>query len=185
MSIFDTKESRAQKELDRLTKIKRQVAAEAKVNDRIRMKNKELKATIADLRGEKEENLRRQQESEREFLKTPAGHAKSARQAGHTIFQYVDVIEATKGSVVPMVGTITRSTKGGGFSTSGGIMTDPSKKGEGRPLIQDIEREGWKLVHTGYVFQETGSESRDKFLASGQQTAVSGRVLGIYLFRRV
>jgi hypothetical protein len=33
------------------------------------------------------------------------------------------------------------------------------------------------------VFIETGQSSRDRFLASGQQTVVNGEVVGIYLFR--
>lgn len=49
--------------------------------------------------------------------------------------------------------------------------------------LDAIERQGWKLEHAGYVFRVTGSESRDKFLASGQQEAVSGEIIGIYLFR--
>lgn len=97
-------------------------------------------------------------------------NAQMAHQAGHTIFQYVDLIEATKAVVTPMVGVSTTSRK---------------KRDRFLPIIQLIEEQGWELIHAGYVFQETGSESRDKFLASGQQVAVSGHVLGIYLFRAV
>jgi hypothetical protein len=39
-------------------------------------------------------------------------------------------------------------------------------------------------VNGSFVFLELGSESRDKFLASGQQVAVKGSVLGYYLFKR-
>jgi hypothetical protein len=46
-----------------------------------------------------------------------------------------------------------------------------------------IEAVGWRLEHVGYVFVVTSESSRDKLLASGQQVAVSGRTLGIYLFR--
>jgi hypothetical protein len=34
------------------------------------------------------------------------------------------------------------------------------------------------------VLLELGSESRDKFIASGQHVAVKGTVLGYYLFKR-
>jgi hypothetical protein len=47
-----------------------------------------------------------------------------------------------------------------------------------------IEAVGWKLEHVGYVFMITGESSRDKFLATGERTAVSGQTIGIYLFRR-
>ncbi len=50
-------------------------------------------------------------------------------------------------------------------------------------VIQSIEEEGWRLEHVGYVYRITGSQSRDKFIASGQQEAVSGEIVGIYLFR--
>lgn len=51
-------------------------------------------------------------------------NAKMAYQAGHTIFQYVDVIEATKAVVTPMVGVSTTSRK---------------KRDRSLPVIQLIE----------------------------------------------
>ena len=41
-----------------------------------------------------------------------------------------------------------------------------------------------ELVTGSFVFLELGSESRDKFMASGQQIAVKGTILGYYLFGR-
>ncbi|MDQ2850263.1 MAG: hypothetical protein M3Y49_05935 [Actinomycetota bacterium] len=46
-----------------------------------------------------------------------------------------------------------------------------------------IEAIGWKLEHVGYVFVVTGENSRANFLVSGQNVAVSGETVGIYLFR--
>ncbi len=46
-----------------------------------------------------------------------------------------------------------------------------------------IEAIGWKLEHVGYVFVVTGENSRVNFLVSGQNVAVSGETIGIYLFR--
>lgn len=51
------------------------------------------------------------------------------------------------------------------------------------PILAAIEREGWGLIHAGYVFRETGSVSRDKFLSSGQVVGVTGDIVGVYLFR--
>jgi hypothetical protein len=48
-----------------------------------------------------------------------------------------------------------------------------------------IEAVGWHLENVGYVFVVTSESSRDKFLATGQQVAVSGETVGIYLFRNV
>jgi hypothetical protein len=44
--------------------------------------------------------------------------------------------------------------------------------------------EGWELVNASFVFHELGSESRDKFLATGQNIAVKGTVIGYYVLRR-
>lgn len=49
--------------------------------------------------------------------------------------------------------------------------------------ISLIESEGWQLWHVGYVWQQTGSVSRDKMLSSGQVAAVTGEIIGIYLFK--
>lgn len=35
-----------------------------------------------------------------------------------------------------------------------------------------------------FVFVEQGQESRDKFMASGQNVAIKGEVVGYYLFKR-
>lgn len=49
--------------------------------------------------------------------------------------------------------------------------------------LSAIEAIGWKLEHVGYVFVVTGENSRGNFLVSGQNVAVSGETIGIYLFR--
>lgn len=51
-------------------------------------------------------------------------------------------------------------------------------------LLGQIEETGWRLVHADWVYIQTGQNSRDKFLASGQHVVVTGEVIGIYLFRR-
>jgi hypothetical protein len=52
-------------------------------------------------------------------------------------------------------------------------------------VLSQIEDVGWQLEHVGYVFQETGQQSRDKLLSSGQQVATYGKTVGHFLFRRV
>ena len=39
-------------------------------------------------------------------------------------------------------------------------------------------------MNGSFVFVEEGSQSRDKFLSSGQNVAVKGSTVGYYLFRR-
>jgi uncharacterized caspase-like protein len=48
-----------------------------------------------------------------------------------------------------------------------------------------IEAIGWRLEHVGHVFVITSESSRNKLLLTGQQTAVSGNTIGIYLFRNI
>ncbi len=66
-----------------------------------------------------------------------------------------------------------------------GAFANSTKIEDYSGTIQAIEDEGWHLEHVGYIYRITGSESRDKFLASGQQEAVSGEIVGIYIFRAV
>jgi hypothetical protein len=66
-----------------------------------------------------------------------------------------------------------------------GAFANSSTTKDSSNVIQSIENEGWHLENVGYVYRITGSESRDKFLASGQQEAVSGEIIGIYIFRAV
>jgi ribosomal protein S27E len=40
------------------------------------------------------------------------------------------------------------------------------------------------LLHADWICIQTGQNSRDKFMASGQHVVVTGEVIGIYLFRR-
>lgn len=107
---------------------------------------------------------------EEAFRSTPKGIARTAKEEGRKVFQYVEKLSETVGAAVPMVGAFTS-----GKQNEGVIISS----------IEDIESEGWVLINDNYVFQVTGSVSRDKFLSSGQQEAVSGQLIGIYTFRAV
>ena len=50
-------------------------------------------------------------------------------------------------------------------------------------ILSEIEKIGWRLVHVGYYFMITGETSRAKVLSQGENTAVSGKTMGVYLFR--
>lgn len=101
------------------------------------------------------------------FKASPAGRARAARRAGRQIFQVDLPLSTTQGRVVPMFAA---------FATT-------SEAIDGGSVIEAIEREGWRLENVGYIYRITGSVSRDKFMASGQQEAVHGEIVGIYLFR--
>ena len=131
----------------------------------------------------KREQREAKQEQKRErkryenFLRSPKGMARSAWEAERKVWQFLEVISETTGNVVPMIGAYTADEQGT-------IDLQKSKGREQDSPIEQIESEGWTLANAGYVFQEIGSVSRDKFLSSGQQEAVSGRILGIYIFKR-
>jgi len=108
-------------------------------------------------------------EKQREaFLKTPAGQARQAFERGDHVFQYSIDVQETKATVVAMSGAYTRSKE----------TNDPTD------VLNSVCHEGWELITGSFVFLELGSESRDKFLASGQQVAVKGTIIGYYLFKR-
>ena len=115
----------------------------------------------------KEEHEAKRRRQEAEFASTPAGQARAAKTAGMKIFQIDVPLSKTKGVTVAMIGAFAQSSKTINYAN----------------VIQSIEDEGWRLDHVGYVYRVTGSVSRDKFLASGQQEAVHGEIVGIYIFR--
>ena len=102
------------------------------------------------------------------FLKTPAGQARQAFERGDQVFQYSIDVQETKATVVAMSGAYTRSKE----------TNDPTD------VLNSVCHEGWELITGSFVFLELGSESRDKFMASGQQIAVKGTIMGYYLFKR-
>ena len=103
-----------------------------------------------------------------EFFASPAGRAREVFERGDFVFQYVLDVYSTQTFTLPMV-----KSYSGPKSTN-----DPSD------ILNSVCHEGWELVNGSFVFVQTGSESRDKFMASGQHIAVSGTVLGYYLFKR-
>jgi hypothetical protein len=120
------------------------------------------------------EEAARAKEEEREakaFAASPQGRARAAREAGEQLFQISLPVSATEKSFVGdsvMLGAPT-ATKTRDRDVSG-------------PLAL-IESEGWRLDHVGYVFRPTGTQSRDRLLATGQVETIMGEVVGIYLFR--
>lgn len=96
----------------------------------------------------------------------PAAQARAAKLAGARLFQLSLPLSQTTGRTVTMMGTYASTTTTRHAS-----------------ILDSIEAEGWRLEHAAYVYRVTGSVSRDKFLSSGQQEAVHGEIIGIYIFR--
>jgi hypothetical protein len=104
---------------------------------------------------------------ERLLRENPAGQARQAFERGDAIFQTDFDLQNVKALVVPMIGA-----------------SNTVKTNDPNTILNAIVREGWRLVSAGFVFKELGQESRDKFLASGQQVATKGTLLGYYIFGR-
>ena len=133
-----------------------------------------------------EEAARASKERERAelFAQTPAGLARQAANAGQVVFQYIDTLTETKPNVILMAGAESVEGSQNAAGDEQARHRERLRRFDPRHPIEQIESEGWRLLDTGYTFQPTITESREKFLASGQQEAVGGRVLGVYTFRR-
>jgi hypothetical protein len=119
-------------------------------------------------RAKAEEAERKRMEAERQaFLASPVGRARTAFGRGDHVFQYEVDVRETQAIIVAMVGSRTTQRS-----------SDPVE------ILNAVCHEGWELVNGSFVFLELGSQSRDKFMNSGQNVAVKGTVVGYYLFRR-
>ena len=111
----------------------------------------------------------------RAFIQSPAGDARVAFERGDHVFQYETDVRSNRAVVRPLLMGSTAVAK----------ETFQSKFSRGPvATLNAVCDEGWELVNGSFVFVETGQRSRDKFMASGQQVAVSGSVVGYYLFKR-
>ena len=102
-----------------------------------------------------------------EFMKSPRGRARRARNGKRKLFQAEIPLSETVGHSSFLLGTFTRSS----------ATADASR------VLEEIEGEGWVLVDASYVFRPTGSASREKIIGTTELEAISGQILGIYLFR--
>lgn len=120
------------------------------------------------LKSAEEKQQKADAKAEAEFWSSPVGRARAAFTDGDLFFQ-VEIPHSQIKNDAPM--TAGRNAKvryaSGGTDTLSGIVS-----------------EGWHLISSGWVYVQTGQESRDKFLASGQQVVTRGDVVGIYLFER-
>jgi hypothetical protein len=114
---------------------------------------------------------KRAAEAEAVFRATPRGKARSARENGDGFFEYTGSLAETSRTVMGVLG---------GTSTSGGHKRQMTSHTD---VLAQVEDEGWKLDHVGYVFEPTGTVSRDKAFSSGQTSTTSGKIVGVYLFR--
>ena len=146
-------------------------------------------------RRKEEEERRREEEKRRKAWEgTDHGRAQLAYDAGELFFQMQRVVSTTRGETPWMAGASSVSAEADqsanvrtGTSLASLVSELDAKSTDDLPITQTlavVENIGWTLVHVGYTYRETYSKSRDRFLASGQQTAKSGEIVAVYLFRR-
>jgi hypothetical protein len=114
---------------------------------------------------------KRAAEAEAAFRATPRGRARAAREAGDGFFEYSGSLAETKRTAMAIMG---------GDSTASGQKRRETSHTD---VLSQIEAEGWKLDHVGYLFEPTGTVSRDKMFSSGQTATTTGKIVGVYLFR--
>lgn len=114
--------------------------------------------------------LEEQQRAADAYWTSPVGQAQRARDEGARFFQ-IELPHSTVSGYANLM-----------WSAAGTSQT-VIQHGGAPDVLGQIEEVGWRLENVSHVFMETGQSSRDKFLASGQQTVVQGKVVGIYLFR--
>ena len=99
------------------------------------------------------------------FLATPVGAATAAKEAGEPFLEVQLEVGGHLGTA--------------GFGSADGRRTASSSAA----VLGEIEALGWRLEHVGYFFMVTGESSTARVFMSGEQTAVSGVTVGVYLFR--
>jgi hypothetical protein len=116
---------------------------------------------------EERKRLERIEKAKQAFFATPAGRARLAYENGDHVFQYQFDVMSQQAIIVVMVG-----------STTAKKTRDPVD------VLNSVCHEGWELLTGSFVFVHEGSQSRDKFMSSGQNLSVKGKTVGYYLFKR-
>ncbi|WP_143694988.1 hypothetical protein [Williamsia sp. 1135] len=115
-----------------------------------------------------------QRQKDEAFNASPQGLARSARARGDFLFQIsLDITDIT-GTIATLAAPVSPA---GAYSNRQDYSPTDS--------LNAIHEEGWHLHSFSTTFVQTAEVSRDKFLSSGQQTAISGKIVGTYVFDRV
>jgi hypothetical protein len=110
----------------------------------------------------------RQQEEARERaarLATPLGAATAAKEEHQTFLELQLEVGGHAGSAE--------------FGSASGQRRASSSAA----TLAAVEQVGWRLEHASYFFMVTGQSSTERVFLSGEETAVSGVTVGVYLFR--
>ena len=99
------------------------------------------------------------------YAASPAGLAVAAKRAEERYFEIQLEVGAHRGTA------------------SFGSVSGDWQPGSSARVLADIEKAGWALQHAGYFYMLTGESSTQQIFGSGQNTAMSGTTVGVYLFR--
>jgi hypothetical protein len=99
------------------------------------------------------------------WLGTPVGAATAAKEDGQTFFELQLEVGGQLGTA--------------DFGSARGERSQTSSAA----TLAEVEKVGWRLEHASYFFMVTGESSTERMFLSGQNTAVSGVTVGVYLFR--
>lgn len=110
-------------------------------------------------------------QAEEAFWESPRGQARAAKLAGQRWFQIDLPIEETGRPWDSWLLWVWD------------VETSARRAGEQGLTLTEIEDEGWELVNAGWVAQEAGAVTRDKFLWSGRSIKITGLIFGVYLFK--
>ncbi len=116
---------------------------------------------------ERERAAKQAERDKRAFVASPIGQARTAFAQGDHLFQAEFEVMNQTAEIVAMMGS---------FNTS--------KANNPTAVLNGIVREGWELINGSFAFVPEGEQSRDKFMSSGQNVAIRGKMMGYYLFRR-
>jgi hypothetical protein len=136
-----------------------------------RIKEHGKKAVKEQERKEKQEKAAAQTQQkqrfaeQRAFEESPVGRARKAHTVGQHYSQTTIPIEDVDRSALAKVIHSMNPEDSRVADTSDAVGV----------ILTAIEAEGWKLKTAGFTFRQTAEASRDKFLASGQQTAIIGQ----------
>lgn len=106
------------------------------------------------------------EEAREAFFESPPGQARTAFEQGDRVFQCA--IEVMSQHTV----------------TSFSLRETTQMTWDASTTLNSVCDEGWELVNGSFVFVEVGQESRNNFLATGENAAIKGMTMGYYLFRR-
>ncbi len=126
---------------------------------------REAEAARADQARAEQARIAQEQRDRAAYLATPVGAATAAKEAGQRFFEVQLEVGGHRGTA--------------SFGMAGGQRTTASSA----EVLSQIEDIGWRLEHAGYYFMITGETSTDRVFISGEQTAISGVTVGVYLFR--